>query len=410
MNKLFFILALGVFMPAELCAQNYIDDNGAFVLAKAVKLGRGSAYSVAADAKINGSGAGGTINTDKTCDSHCADCNTSTGNCNSCAEGYYLKNGKCGSCPANATCSNGETFICKDYYYKSGDSCQAICSGVSCKSGYKTAAATDSCCCEKDNGCSALQVYNTTIKKCVDAVCPVGCLDSCINGCGSCESGRYLNYSNGYCPLCSSAIANCETCTSSALGPTCTACASGYSLSNGKCVANAATCSAGYYLKNGVCTACASGTYSKGGTATSCSSCSTIYAGGSNITCTSCTTTGTCTGSNTALDCSVCTSGYTKNLTSCPSGQTLQQGPICVNSGFTCGKCVSKSSSGSTSCSSGQTYRTVKPCSASTISYTGCFPTDYGNSCSSSSQCSSRLCAPCSDAQGNYLPQGSTCR
>ncbi|MBQ8347546.1 MAG: hypothetical protein IJY17_08105, partial [Alphaproteobacteria bacterium] len=215
MNKLFFILALGVFMPAELCAQNYIDDNGAFVLAKAVKLGRGSAYSVAADAKINGSGAGGTINTDKTCDSHCADCNTSTGNCNSCAEGYYLKNGKCGSCPANATCSNGETFICKDYYYKSGDSCQAICSGVSCKSGYKTAAATDSCCCEKDNGCSALQVYNTTIKKCVDAVCPVGCLDSCINGCGSCESGRYLNYSNGYCPLCSSAIANCETCTSS---------------------------------------------------------------------------------------------------------------------------------------------------------------------------------------------------
>lgn len=231
MNKLFFILALGVFMPAKLCAQNYIDDNGAFVLAKAVKLGRGSAYSVAADAKINGSGAGGTINTDKTCDSHCADCNTSTGNCNSCAEGYYLKNGKCGSCPANATCSNGETFICKDYYYKSGDSCQAICSGVSCKSGYKTAAATDSCCCEKDNGCSALQVYNTTIKKCVDAVCPVGCLDSCINGCGSCESGRYLNYSNGYCPLCSSAIANCETCTSSALGPTCTACASGYSLS-----------------------------------------------------------------------------------------------------------------------------------------------------------------------------------
>lgn len=327
MNKLFFILALGVFMPAELCAQNYIDDNGAFVLAKAVKLGRGSAYSVAADAKINGSGAGGTINTDKTCDSHCADCNTSTGNCNSCAEGYYLKNGKCGSCPANATCSNGETFICKDYYYKSGDSCQAICSGVSCKSGYKTAAATDSCCCEKDNGCSALQVYNTTIKKCVDAVCPVGCLDSCINGCGSCESGRYLNYSNGYCPLCSSAIANCETCTSSALGPTCTACASGYSLSNGKCVAktcpsNCATCS------DGVCTKCSSGYYLSSGS------------------CVSCPLNATCTGTSSFT----CNSGYTKYNNTCRTdpcdgtsitpawcqdGLTRVEGKGCCQSGYT---------------------------------------------------------------------------
>lgn len=394
MNKLFIILALLAFAPANIRAESYIDDGSAFVIAKAVKLGRGSAYSVAADAKINGNGGGGTLNTEKTCDSHCADCNTSTGNCNSCADGYYLKNGKCVSCPSNATCSNGDTFICKDYYYKSGDSCLAVCSGVTCKTGYKTAASADGCCCEKDNGCSALQVYNTTIKKCVDAVCPVGCLDSCINGCGSCESGRYLNYSNGYCPLCSSAIANCETCTSSALGPTCTSCASGYTLSNGKCVANAATCSAGYYLKNGVCTACASGTYSKGGTATSCSSCSTIYAGGSNITCTSCTTTGTCLGSNTALDCSTCETGYTKNLTSCPSGQTLQQGRICVDSGFTCGKCVSKSSSGGSSSSCPRSPTGSK---------------SAGSSCSTGSECSSGWCIPGTTVNPSYTGSGSLC-
>ena len=140
MNKLFIILALLAFAPANVRAESYIDDGSAFVIAKAVKLGRGSAYSVAADAKIN-NGGGGTLNTEKTCDSHCADCNTSTGNCNSCADGYYLKNGKCVSCPSNATCSNGDTFICKDYYYKSGDSCLAVCSGVTCKTGYRTTAA-----------------------------------------------------------------------------------------------------------------------------------------------------------------------------------------------------------------------------------------------------------------------------
>ena len=377
MNKLFIILSLLAFAPANVRAESYIDDGSAFVIAKAVKLGRGSAYSVAADAKIN-NGGGGTLNTEKTCDSHCADCNTSTGNCNSCADGYYLKNGKCVSCPSNATCSNGDTFICKDYYYKSGDSCLAVCSGVTCKTGYKTAASADSCCCEKDNGCSALQVYNTTIKKCVDAVCPVGCLDSCINGCGSCESGRYLNYSNGYCPLCSSAIANCETCTSSALGPTCTSCASGYTLSNGKCVANAATCSAGYYLKNGVCTACASGTYSKGGTATSCSSCSTIYAGGSNITCTSCTTTGICFGSNSTssaqyTSCSQIpgTNGgkYVATSSSCPTGYAVAQSSASVQ-GLTCKVCMPTSGS-SSSCTPTTGYTCVNGVKTKCM-YEGC--------------------------------------
>ncbi|MGN1080374.1 MAG: hypothetical protein ACI4TE_09415, partial [Alphaproteobacteria bacterium] len=90
MNKLFVIFALLAFMPADARTESYTDDSGAFVLAKAVKLGRGNAYSVAADTKINN---GGTFDTDKSCDTHCAGCDKSTGKCNSCAEGYYLKNG-----------------------------------------------------------------------------------------------------------------------------------------------------------------------------------------------------------------------------------------------------------------------------------------------------------------------------
>lgn len=65
MNKLFFILALTAFMPTDVYAKNYIDDGKTFIIAKAVKLGRGNAYSVAADAKINNGGGGGKINTEK---------------------------------------------------------------------------------------------------------------------------------------------------------------------------------------------------------------------------------------------------------------------------------------------------------------------------------------------------------
>ena len=67
-------------------------------------------------------------------------------------------------------------------------------------------------------------------------MCPAGCSSDCKAGyCISCDSGRYLSYDTGLCPTCSSAIANCATCTSSASGVTCTACNSGYILSKGEC-------------------------------------------------------------------------------------------------------------------------------------------------------------------------------
>lgn len=286
MRKLYVILALATFMPivSSASAGSVFDTDHSFTVAKAVKLGRGNAYSITSETTISTGNTGTEVNKEKKCESTCSDCNKSTGLCNTCQSGYYLENGKCVSCPANASCSNGLTFTCNDYYYKSGTSCVSICNGVTCKSGYEAVSKASSCCCESDTGCSAGQVYNTTIQKCVAAVCPVGCADMCKNGCGSCESGRYLNYNDGLCPTCSSAIANCQTCTSSASGVTCTSCASGYTLSGGKCVLQLVSCKVGQYKNSsGTCVNCPS----------SCSACTS------------------------ATNCTICASGYTLSGSLC---------------------------------------------------------------------------------------------
>lgn len=312
MKKLSFILALAALMPIGSSAQaeTIFNTDQSFTVAKAVKLGRGNSYSVATDSTVN-TGQGGQIETKKECSANCADCNTSTGKCNTCDSGYYLDNGKCVSCPSNASCSNGLSFTCNDYYYKSGNSCVGICNGVTCKSGYKAVSKATSCCCESENQCGDFQVYNPTIQKCVDQVCPLGCADMCKNGCGSCESGRYLNYNDGMCPTCSSAIANCETCTSSASGVTCTSCASGYTLSSGKCVKQITVCALGQYKdSSGNCVNCPSGCASCSSSA-KCLTCKSGYSLSGNFCIRSVVSTG-CSGN--LQDCG--TTGC------CPTGNT----------------------------------------------------------------------------------------
>ena len=280
MKKLFVFLTLMAFMPLNVKAEVRFDDTNAFRIAKAVKLGRSETASGAADVFINTGNSGlAEIDKGKDCSANCTTCDRTTGTCKVCKTGYYLKNGSCASCPSNASCSNGETFICNDYYRSSGDSCVDICNGVSCNSGYTTVSGTNTCCCESENQCGDFQVYNPTIQKCVDQVCPAGCTDMCINGCGACEEGRYLSYDTGLCPTCSSAIANCEKCTSSASGVTCTSCASGYVLLSGKCtkLQQITLCSSGQYKdSNGNCVDCPSGC-AICTSATTCSSCEDGY-------------------------------------------------------------------------------------------------------------------------------------
>ena len=314
--------------------------------AKAVKLGRGNAYSVAADAKLNT----GTNDTqlrkgecesneecpsDKKCmgykcvdvctqptgqpgmslaricgDSKCiADPNTPhafkcVDNCYNvvCKSGYTTEVTSDGCCCVATSCPSGQRL--------ENGKCVANCTGVTCKSGYKAVSNSTGCCCEADTSCptgkwlcsqcgyihegastpikcpvcgfSKFQClpscksgysYNTTYKGCIKdtLTCNPGCA---LKGCGigstlKPNTGYYIK-SDGTCPACSTAIANCAACSISKLGatPTCTKCNSGYTLSGGKCVAaltcplNCLTCSS-----SSTCTKCSSGYYlSSGGT------------------------------------------------------------------------------------------------------------------------------------------------
>ena len=263
--------------------------------AKAVKLGRGKTVTSNAGGRISGKTSIG--ETEKKCDSSCATCDKKTGKCLTCPTNMRLDNGKCynvcsgvscissnyspnvtdkGCCCERITCPSGQRLL--------NGTCINACSGVKCAAGYTPTASGNKCCCE--SSCGTGKVYNPTIGKCVDQICPSGCADMCVTGCNSCSTGYYLDYDNGRCPLCSDKIANCAKCTSKAgatsgTSVTCTACADGYKLSGGKCVASCPTgcsscsssstctgCDSGYYLSSGSCLACPENATCKGGTET----------------------------------------------------------------------------------------------------------------------------------------------
>ena len=202
--------------------------------AKAVKLGRGNAYSVAADTNLNTGAGSAKVDTEKKCDSSCSSCDTTTG--------------KCIGCPSGKR--------------PDGSRCVDSCYNVVCKSGYTTVNTAEGCCCEADTPtCSAAQVYHPILKKCVAAVCPANCADMCSKGyCASCKAGYTLG-NDGMCKqITITCPANCSTCSSS---NTCTKCNSGYYLSSGKCVScplnatcsgtSSFSCKSGYERYNNTC-------------------------------------------------------------------------------------------------------------------------------------------------------------
>ena len=307
-------------------AESVFTDQGTFVIAKAVKLGRGNAYSVAADTTVD---TGKTEIAKPQCDSSCTTCDNATG--------------KCLGCPSGKR--------------PNANRCVDNCYNVVCKSGYTTVNTAEGCCCEAESICGNGQIYNTTIGKCVDAVCPVGCLDDCSKGCGSCESGRYLNYSNGYCPTCSSAIANCATCTSSAAGPVCTSCESGYTLKDGQCVK--AECGDGQLKIGGKCVECINGANITCG-----SGAYSSYYRISNGTC--CKLPTGCTGAtNFDLSCTSCKAGYTLGSDGMCKSTGLK---VCSVGCQTCNTSTGKCSA----CKSGYTLKTDGTCFKQLVVDTGC--------------------------------------
>ena len=404
MNKLFVILALLAFMPADAHAKSYIDDNGAFVLAKAVKLGRGRAYSVAADSNVN-TGTGQTELRKGECESNdeCPSdkkCNTYTNQCVSVcvpvAPPGMSKARPCGGQTCIADPDQPHSFKCVDNCYN-----------VVCKSGYTTEVTSDGCCCVADTptcsagtfpnngtctGCAA-GTYSPDGQSCI--VCPDGTYSG--NGAASCTSCAAGTYASG---TSNSDHYTCKSCSTLYVGSnkTCTSCTT-----TGICTGSnntTASCDAGYYLSGSNCVACSSGTYSKGGTATSCSSCSTLSVG-SNITCTSCTTTGTCTGSNSGSSSSggSCNSGGATafNPTNCPQGYGWG-GSGCVTSSSQCKVCSQGSSLGGyCNCPVGSPSDGKGGCGRS-CSY------PYSNYCSSGAQ-SGKCCRNSSDCY-NYSNNG----
>ena len=218
--------------------------------AKAVKLGRGNAYSVAADTNLNTGAGSAKVDTEKKCDSSCSSCDTTTGKCIGCPSGKRPDGSRCVDSCYNVVCKSGYTTVntaegcccvatsCPSGQRLENGKCVANCTGVTCKSGYKAVSNSTGCCCEADTPtCSAAQVYHPILKKCVAAVCPANCADMCSKGyCASCKAGYTLG-SDGMCKSTGLKVCSvgCQTCNTST--GKCSACKSGYDLKNGNCYA-----------------------------------------------------------------------------------------------------------------------------------------------------------------------------
>ena len=212
-------------------------DHDAFVIAKAVKLGRGNAYSVAVDSEIN------------------------TGQ-------NELKKGECeknSDCSGNKRCLNNK---CVDYCYN-----------ISCIAGYTTEENSNGCCCvslcsdncticSSSGSCTQCKSgYYLSNGSCVaEKSCGANCsvCDKTTGKCTTCESKYSLI--NGTClrPSMRCLDLNCSDCDTST--GTCKACKSGYWLNGGKCEScplHASCpdgvsfyCKSGYSASGGGCIAC----------------------------------------------------------------------------------------------------------------------------------------------------------
>lgn len=275
--------------------------------AKAVKLGRGSAYSVAADAKIN-TGAGAQMDTTKKCDSSCTTCDTTTGKCIGCPSGKR---------PDAARCVDN-------------------CYNVTCKDGYTTKVTSDGCCCESTTPTCTAGTYLSG-SSCVN--CSAGTYSAAgASSCTTCPAGTYSG-------MGASACAKCSAGTYSKAGSSgCLTCAAGTYSAAGASVCT--TCRAGTYSAAGAssCTTCPAGTYSAAG-ATSCTTCPTgytSYAGSSG--------------------CTLCATGYTMientgkcvllslPVTSCPANTQDCGSTGCCPTTYSCSYYAEKGAGGVAMC------------------------------------------------------------
>jgi len=169
---------------------------------------------------------------------YCTPCSVMPG-CKAC---YFISNSlKCTSCGTGYTLSNAVCVTCSAGQYVSGGSCASCSAGT-----YSTGGTVTSC--TKSTTVANCSTYSTTSDACTK--CNAGYFPNdngapC-TGCGagtysddglSCKACPNATYSgNGASSCTAHTVTNCATY--STYTDACTACNSGYTLSNGKCVAS----------------------------------------------------------------------------------------------------------------------------------------------------------------------------
>lgn len=179
-----------------------------------------------------------------------------------CPSSTYPSNGLCAPCPTGCSACNGAGCrSCSSGYSLSGSTCVETCpQGTYSKAGVCTACGNHCLACDSQGRCTAcasgfhpstspLTVANegfdaSILGACVPngpppSTCSVKNCSKCVDGdsstCSQCSQGFTLSSDAKSCLPISCAVPNCAKCDEKAK---CVTCQSGYTLSNGQCVAS----------------------------------------------------------------------------------------------------------------------------------------------------------------------------
>ncbi|MBQ8346698.1 MAG: hypothetical protein IJY17_03780 [Alphaproteobacteria bacterium] len=294
MKKYFLMLAAFLAVPSVGFAETVFNDADSFVVAKAVKLGRGTSIYASGTSAISTNQGQNTATVDDGSCTASSECEKgekcSDKKCVKCADGEtcdtcpdnYVGNGK-GGCRLQCTKGQANCELCTTGQVYDGTKCRMPCDGVTCPTGTSCRNGTTSACCVPD--AKACTVANCGSCNEVSGVCEAcasgylglmrfetGEIIECTQRLKVCSVGTY-DSGDGVCIACTNK-AKCSSCSSdtpywcSASG-TCSA-----SSTCGGCSSDSdCTVSSGY--------ACVSGSCTK-----KCSSSSTPYWCSSQSTCT----------------------------------------------------------------------------------------------------------------------------
>ncbi|KAL4473929.1 hypothetical protein ABPG74_022793 [Tetrahymena malaccensis] len=341
----------------------------------------------------------------KPCQSPCIQCTSAT-NCILCGDGFIVSGNICVACnqlclTCNGTTSQNCSSCRQGFYLQTIGQGLSVCT-LNCNSGYYANKLLGSCV-QCDQSCSECS-DQISCKKCNNGYYFISgqplcsqCKTTCqtctaLNACTSCVTGTYLSNNdcviscpkgqygqNGLCIPCDS---NCDTCANNSQN--CLSCQVGYYLNNSnvciQCNQNCLKCSAA-----SSCLSCAFGTFLENGICKSSCSNPNSYQDTSLNQCVICDPTcKTCNGSS-SRNCLTCYSGYYFST-------LISQQGICIQCDSSCTQCTGPSNNECQQCQKGVQQKPPSSCITCPVS-------QYfdGNQC----QYCSNLCLTCFDSSAN---------